>query len=72
MFSPPLTKVPSTSLGCGLAVKQVAYASGSSCPLFGFSIIIIQMDGSLFRLRIFSVSLDKSSKKLYLFSRIDY
>ena len=35
VFSPSLTKVPSTSLGCGLAVKQVAYGkSGSSCPLF--------------------------------------
>ena len=33
MFSPSLTKVPSTSLGCDLAVKQVAYAgTGSSCP----------------------------------------
>ena len=38
MFSPSLTKVPSTSLGCDLAVKQVAYASGYLIrPLFEYS-----------------------------------
>ena len=37
VFSPSLTKVPSTSLGCGLAVKQVAYGkSGFLLPALHF------------------------------------
>ena len=37
VFSPSLTKVPSTSLGCGLAVKQVAYGkSGFLLPALRF------------------------------------
>ena len=37
VFSPSLTKVPSTSLGCDLAVKQVAYGkSGFLLPALHF------------------------------------
>ena len=44
VFSPSLTKVPSTSLGCGLAVKQVAYGkSGFLLPALHliFSVIFL-------------------------------
>ena len=48
MFSPALTKVPSTSLGCGLAVNRVAYASGSLLPaVFDLFLYSFQMGGAM-------------------------
>ncbi len=48
VFSPSLTKVPSTSLGCGLAVKQVAYARERVLlPALSFNFIIGQRELSM-------------------------
>ena len=69
VFSPSLTKVPSTSLGCGLAVKQVAYARERVLlPALSFNSIIGQRELSMVfpyavRIDMFRSVLAVSSKK---------
>ena len=58
VFSPPLTKVPSTPLGCDLAVKQVAYAkSGFLLPALYFVLFCLYLAVRPFRLDVFPIKI---------------
>ena len=71
VFSPSLTKVPSTSLGCGLAVKQVAYGkSGFLLPALHLVFLVIFDSFCIMAVRLYE--LDGFSMKILYYFHLDY